>query len=213
MSEHAIRWALRQRPADAPSAILLATIAMLADDTGSAPLDFHALRAATTLERPEVLGALRNLEALGLIAESAQRLVLVGYQCERQAPAKATRKPRASTGEVTLKTWRERVKAAGEKFVPPGDPVFGYADEIGLGAEMLPVQLHHFIQTYTEDRDAKRYTDWRKAFRNSVRGNWFGLWFIETGGAKWSSKGLQALASYRASKRQTTTTTTETQAA
>jgi len=99
---------------------------------------------------------------------------------------------------VTLKTWRQRIKAAGEKAIPPGDPVFEYADSIGLDPEMLSVQWHHFVQTYTEDRDAKLYIDWRKAFRNSVRNNWFKLWWIDNKGAvAWTSRGLQAQANYR----------------
>jgi len=111
---------------------------------------------------------------------------------------RAPARKKSSTGYVTLKTWRQRVKDAGEKAIPPSDAVFALADRIGLDPEMVAVQWHHFCEVYTEDRPTKLYVDWRATFRNSVRGNWFKLWFTDArGNVGWTSLGLQAQANFR----------------
>ena len=125
-----------------------------------------------------------------------------------RAPARApdayqsVRQSRGNTGKVTLNAWRRRIRDAGEKAIPAGDPLFDYADRVGLDPEMLPVQWHQFVETYTNERNTKLYTDWRKAFRNSVRQNWFRLWYVDrvTNAMNWTSTGLQALADYKAMK-------------
>ena len=119
---------------------------------------------------------------------------------KQRSAIRAPRKAKASAGMVTLKAWRARIKAAGEKALPAGDPIFEYADSVGLDPEMLSVAWHNFVVTYTEDRDTKLYVDWRKVFRRSVRENWHRLWFIDPvkKTAAWTSRGLQAQAAYRA---------------
>lgn len=93
-----------------------------------------------------------------------------------------------------LADWLAFVRSKGERAIPADDPVYTLADSIGLDPEMVRVQWHHFRTTYTEDRDRKTYIDWRQAFRNSVRANWFRLWTIDpiTRRANWTSNGLQA---------------------
>ena len=107
---------------------------------------------------------------------------------------------------ITFAEWREQVKAKGEMSIPQGDPIFEYGENIGLDGHMLPVLYRFFVKTHLEGTDArvnKRHADWRGVFRTSVRENWFGLWFIEREGqpAKWTSKGLQALADYNSEER------------
>jgi hypothetical protein len=97
---------------------------------------------------------------------------------------------------MTLAAWRAEIKAAGEKALPEHDPIFDYADEIGLTVDMIHAQWHAFVQAFTEDRPTKLYADWRATFRASVRGNWFRLWFIDgANGPKWTTVGQQALMS------------------
>lgn len=86
-------------------------------------------------------------------------------------------------GAVILKTWLEAIKARGEKAVPEGDPVFAYADRVGLPRELLSLAWRVFRATYTGPKGAKRYTDWRQVFRNAVEGNWLKLWYVGAEGS------------------------------
>lgn len=98
-------------------------------------------------------------------------------------------------GPVELKSWLASVKAAGEKPIPDGDPVFAYAEEIGLPHEYLHLAWLEFRARYTDagDRGKKRYSDWRAVFRKAVRTNWLRLWWAEKDGT-WTltTAGMQA---------------------
>ena len=77
-----------------------------------------------------------------------------------------------------LKAWLAATKAAGEKPIPDGDPVFAYADSIGLPTEFLHLAWVEFRHRYTQP-GAKQYRDWRSVFRKAVRGNWLKLWLCD----------------------------------
>lgn len=61
--------------------------------------------------------------------------------------------------------------------IPETDPIFDYAKEIRLPVEYLDLQWREFKSRYSDG--LKKYKDWRKVYRNSVRDNWFKLWFID----------------------------------
>lgn len=84
-------------------------------------------------------------------------------------------KKSAATG---LKAWLEVCKAQGQKPIPEDDPVFAYADEVGIPADFLRLAWAEFRHRYAQP-DAKRYRDWRAVFRKAVRGNWLKLWFLD----------------------------------
>lgn len=87
--------------------------------------------------------------------------------------------PRLRQGAaVGLQSWIEAEKAAGRKAVPDGDPVFAYADEVGIPSEFLRLAWLEFRHRYGQP-DAKRYRDWRSVFRKAVRGNWLKLWWLD----------------------------------
>ena len=88
----------------------------------------------------------------------------------------------SKAGAVSLRTWVDAIKAKGEKPIPPGDPVLAYADKVALPREYLVLAWQQFLHTYTTSRDAKRYRDWRKVFRNAVEANWLKLWFLAPDG-------------------------------
>lgn len=94
---------------------------------------------------------------------------------------------------VGLKAWLDAVKAAGEKAIPDGDPVFAYADEVGIPAEFLRLAWLEFRHRYGQP-DSKRYRDWRSVFRKAVRGNWLKLWWLDPGSNAYglTTVGLQA---------------------
>lgn len=92
---------------------------------------------------------------------------------------------------IGIKRWLEECAAAGEKPIPPDDAVFVYVEKVGIPREFLELQWREFKQRATDS--SKLYKDWRKAFRNSVTANWYGLWYIgRDGGYVLSTTGTQA---------------------
>jgi chorismate mutase len=94
-------------------------------------------------------------------------------------------------GPVGLSAWIEVAKASGEKLVPDGDPVFVYAESIGLPNEFLHLAWLEFKHQYQQP-GAKRYIDWRAVFRKAVRGNWLKLWWLEGDKYALTTRGMQA---------------------
>jgi len=108
------------------------------------------------------------------------------------APAPARKRGRASQGLMTFRTWHDRVKAAGEKPIPPEDPIFDYTEQVGLPEDFLELQWHEFREQYWDS--PKKYAEWRRVFRLSVRRNWFKLWYIKEGeNPVLTTAGMQAM--------------------
>lgn len=96
-----------------------------------------------------------------------------------------------SRNAIALATYLEECKSAGVKPIPENDPVFDYAKGIGLPDEFLRLHWMEFKQRYTEN--PKRYKKWPQVFSNSVRGNWFRLWYANhDGGYALTTTGIQA---------------------
>ena len=107
------------------------------------------------------------------------------------AQARSSSSRRSRSEEITLAQFLENCKASGEKAIPEDDPVMEYAEKVGITNEMLSVAWAEFKAAYLPT--SKRYKDWRQAFRNSVRRNWYKLWFLAEGqGAAWTTAGEQA---------------------
>lgn len=101
------------------------------------------------------------------------------------------KKPKQKRESETLKAFIERCKTERVKTVPADDPIFGYAEKVGLSEQMLALAWAAFKSQYLPSM--KRQKDWRAHFRNAVRGNWFKLWFIaENGSATLTTAGRQA---------------------
>ena len=109
-----------------------------------------------------------------------------------EAPPKPKAK-RESAAPIALQTWLDACKAAGEKPIPATDPIFDYADRVGLPEHLLVLCWREFVRR--RGGGTKRQADWRRTFRNCVEGNWYGLWFFGPDGrCDISSKGRQAAA-------------------
>lgn len=109
---------------------------------------------------------------------------------ERQPSRKKPSRRRASE-MVTVTDFLERCKAVSEKAIPETDPVFTYAATVGLPAEWLELAWREFVDRSRDN--GKKYKDWRQAFRNCVRGNWYKLWQINSDGDYYlTSNGKQA---------------------
>lgn len=93
--------------------------------------------------------------------------------------------------DATLANFLESCKQAGEKPIPDGDPIFEYAEKVGVDHEMLAIAWREFKARYLPT--TKRQKDWRAHFRNAVHRNWYGLWFLKEGEpARWTTAGEQA---------------------
>jgi hypothetical protein len=92
---------------------------------------------------------------------------------------------------IALRTFLAECKESGEQPIPNEDPVFAYAEKIGLPVEFLALQWDEFKDRYRKKE--KRYKDWRQHFGNSVRGNWFKLWYADqVGQYALTTQGIQA---------------------
>lgn len=88
--------------------------------------------------------------------------------------------PKIRSNPVALKAFLAECRAKGEKSIPEDDPVFDFADKAGIPDEWLRLAWQEFIARYSDGQ--KRYRDWRKTFRNAVRGNWFKVWYCTPDG-------------------------------
>lgn len=95
--------------------------------------------------------------------------------------------PKGGEGEekkksaIALQTFLADCKRDGLKPIPDGDPVFDYAERVGIPDDFLRLQWLEFKERYTQD-GAKRYKAWPTVFGKAVRGNWFKLWFVGNDG-------------------------------
>jgi uncharacterized protein YdaU (DUF1376 family) len=92
--------------------------------------------------------------------------------------ATAAVKRKRSRNPVPMREWLDDIRAKGEKPIPEGDPVFDYAEKVGLPIEFLRLAWCEFKDLHTQP-GGKRQSDWRRTFRNAVRGNWLKLWWLD----------------------------------
>ena len=111
----------------------------------------------------------------------------------------AAKSPSRSSGrkkseQTTLATYLSTCREAGVKPLPKDHAIRRWAEDAGIGEEMLQVAWVSFRERYTEETQylAKRYKDWPATFANSVKDRWFSLWFTnDVGEVQWTSTGLQ----------------------
>lgn len=96
--------------------------------------------------------------------------------------------------KTTFAKFIETCKAKGEKAIPDDDPVFKYAETVGIDTEMLEIAWREFKGYWlTGEGKSKRRTDWRGTYLNAVKQNRARLWFIRPGeNASWTTVGEQA---------------------
>lgn len=94
--------------------------------------------------------------------------------------APADRKP----GAIALQTFLDGCKAMGERPVRDYESLWRYAADAGLPADFVALAWVEFCRRFQPGGtgDAKRYKDWRKAFRKYVEGNYLKLWAIDGNG-------------------------------
>ena len=104
------------------------------------------------------------------------------------------KKRRSRSVEKTFSDWIADVRASGEKPISDYLPVWDYCEGIGLPVEFVELAWLKFRDRYSSDANfkAKRYADWRRAFLNAVRDNWFKLWYRDGQSFLLTTTGQQA---------------------
>lgn len=103
---------------------------------------------------------------------------------QKKTKRKTDARPRACTFGVFL----DACQRAGEKAIPPDDPIFDYAAEIGLPGDFLSLAWDVFAERFSEEgstasrKTYKGAVGWRAAFRNYIRNGYLNLWRIDGDG-------------------------------
>ncbi|GGA00296.1 hypothetical protein [Dyella caseinilytica] len=84
-----------------------------------------------------------------------------------------------SNSAVSFKTWIESIPE-GENAIPVDDPVYAYAERVGLPEAFLRLQWAWFKEKYLAE--TKRQKSWPQKFRNAVEGGWGNLWKLAPDG-------------------------------
>ena len=88
----------------------------------------------------------------------------------------------------------------GGKFISDYRPVWDYASKVGLPEEFVMLAFQVFKDRYLNGEKGRRktYRDWRLAFLNAIKADWFRLWRADGGGSFClTSAGLQAELEHR----------------
>lgn len=96
---------------------------------------------------------------------------------------------------ITFRTYADRCNTAGLPLIADDDPVFRYAERIGLQRGFVELAWWRFSGKYADEEKKQSAKDgWPKKFRNAVEGNWYQLWFKTDDGWQLTTAGLQAAA-------------------
>ncbi|UGA37922.1 hypothetical protein JOS77_28955 [Chromobacterium haemolyticum] len=105
-------------------------------------------------------------------------------QIQDQAPVvvAAQSGQKSQSRQVTMKTWLAELPED-EDAISAADPIFADAKKTGLPEDFIALCWLEFKHRHTKGGNkAKKYKDWRAAFRNSVRDNWYGFWALSADG-------------------------------
>lgn len=103
--------------------------------------------------------------------------------------------PERKPGAVVLKTFLDACAAAEERPLRNYAPLWRYAKDAGLSEDFVGLAWFEFCRRFLPDGTgaAKRYKDWRAAFRKYVEGNYLKLWAIDPNGEYFlTTQGRQA---------------------
>lgn len=96
---------------------------------------------------------------------------------------------------VSLKTWVEACKNAGEKPISEYKPLLEYAEGVSLPLDFIQLCWSVFKRDHLPGgaKEARRQKDWRRHFLNYVEKGYYKLWFISADGkCELTSVGKQA---------------------
>lgn len=112
------------------------------------------------------------------------------------------KKPKRSA-KISFDAFRAECQSAGQHLIPVDDPVFRYADRIGLPHDFVALAWRWFKRRYADKQQAG-VRGWRQTFRNAVEGNWPKYWYqADDGSWQLTTAGKQAQRSADAERPQT----------
>jgi hypothetical protein len=116
---------------------------------------------------------------------------------EKPVASRPPSSPTRSKPGITFPAFIAQCEQEDRLAIDEADPVHDYAEKVGIPVDLLELAWWEFRDRHRES--AKRYRDWRQAFRNCVRDNWYRLWTFDAGGAcVITGQGRQAQAAHRA---------------
>lgn len=112
-----------------------------------------------------------------------------GGQVEDEKSGKKRRKADAMTYDAFV----GQCRADGEKLIPADHAVFEFAASTGIPTDFLELAWREFARQYRHTRTTQAgKRGWRQKFENSVRRNWFKLWWMpEEGACQLTTAGMQ----------------------
>lgn len=124
--------------------------------------------------------------ALPLAPMTPNTLLTVSYPSDIDNQEKlnaktAEKKQRTKRKEETLQEFLDRCKGDSVQPISESDPIFDYANTVGLSDDMLAICWFSFKSQYLDP--IKKQKDWRAHYRCAVRRNWFKLWYISNDGS------------------------------
>jgi hypothetical protein len=81
--------------------------------------------------------------------------------------------------EITLDQFLQQCEEKKEMYIADDDPIFEYADKIGIPQNFMWIGWKAFMAAQAKD---KKQLDWRATFRNYVRKGWLKVWLISNTG-------------------------------
>lgn len=136
----------------------------------------------------------RQSNALETETETEKKRISTPEQVGGALPEPVCTKP-VNGSAISLATFLDRCKEHHERPIGDYRPIWEYAEKVGIPEDAVVLAWHEFARKYgpSGGRAAKRYRDWRQAFRNCIEENWLGLWTLdEQGRAVLTSKGRMA---------------------
>jgi uncharacterized protein YdaU (DUF1376 family) len=91
-----------------------------------------------------------------------------------------SKKPIRSKAGILLADYLNDCKAKGEKPISSDDPLFAYCEQAGIPDDYTALAWRVFKDAHLSK--SKKYIDWKAAFRNAVKQDWYKLWAIDREG-------------------------------
>lgn len=109
------------------------------------------------------------------------------FDVKEGAPGGATPVVGAKTkgAKLTFDGFVAACKAEGVDLIPADDPVYAYAERIGLPDDYVALAWTWFARRYAEKQQVG-IRGWRQTFRNAVEGNWPKLWYRDEASNGWA---------------------------
>lgn len=136
---------------------------------------------------PTVARNCTQLQTTAPLVVDVDVVVVEDVVVDKPASGDATNpEPKKSKGaKLTFDGFVAACQAEGVDLIPADDPVYAYAERIGLPDDLIALAWTWFAKRYADKRQTG-IRGWRQAFRNAVEGNWPKLWYRDDASNSWA---------------------------